>query len=176
MNETNWMRWCLVGLLAVGCAGMTTGCGGGDDDNDAPPTTVITVTNTVGGVTVTNTVVVTNTPPPVETDDGPFIMPPLVKLTNALAFRLTAPKLVWPQNEASVPALGTFTSVMMKWEAVPGAATYFIEVDKTKYPTDVLYRTVGLKLGQHTWRVWAQSAGKVDGWSSAPFAFTLVAQ
>ena len=58
MSEMKWLKWCLVGWLAAGCAVTMTACGSDDDDDDAG-SSVVVVTNVVGGTTV----VVTNVAP-----------------------------------------------------------------------------------------------------------------
>lgn len=162
MKTNNWVEWCLVGLLAVGGSWMATGCGGGDDDEDAAATTVIAVTNTVGGVTQTNTVVVPNPPVVTPTD-------------NPIAFRLLAPKLKSPADGENIEKEMGTGKVTMRWEAVAGAATYIVEVNGTKFTTDGQSLTrIFNALAPNTWRVWGQTASKVDGWKSATRTFVIV--
>ena len=73
MKMAKWWQWVCIGLLAVACSVMATGCSGDDDDGDAGGTTV--VTNIVNGTTV----VVTNTPADAEEDgsaEGESTTPP----------------------------------------------------------------------------------------------------
>jgi hypothetical protein len=169
------MKWLCNGLLAMGLAVTLSACGGGGDDDDSAGggtihTNVVVVPGP-GGTTMTNLVVVTNPPP----------NPPIVVPTNSPpadpdpVLRLMAPQLASPANgetfTTSVPSV--LTSVKMEWTAVPGAATYVVEVDGTKYVTDGTSRTMGFAVGTHTWSVLARDGDDMEGWPSDTSSFTV---
>ena len=179
MNAKNWLKWCLAGLLAIGCSWMTIGCDDDEDEDSAPEPTVEASEASSAAVPEPeetdspNADVVANEPadPPIVEPEAPAEdsdAPPLV-------LRLLAPKLVAPADgvlyETELPAV--LKIVKLEWSAVSGAATYVVEVDGEKHITDGTSKTAGYPVGTHTWRVWGRTASNADGWPSATRTFTF---
>lgn len=176
MNVKNCIKWGWIGLLAAGCA-LATGCGGDDGDGGSGGGGTV-VTNGVlvpgsGGTVVTNFVVTTNASsggssiPPLIVPDDDSTRPPLVVL-------LAAPKLIAPANNRGYPTSSGLLSINFQWTAVPGAKTYVLELNDTKYVTDGTGMTRPCSTGNYTWRVWAQDAHRRDGIPSVTDVFAVV--
>ena len=176
MNAKNWLKWCLAGLLAIGCSCLTLGCSDDDDEDSAPDATAEANSAAVpdpGESDSPNADVAADQPadePIVEPADPAedADAPPLV-------LRLLAPQLVAPADgklyETDQAAVLMF--VKLEWTAVSGAAIYVYEVDGVKHFTDGTSKTAGYSEGTHTWRVWGRTASNVDGWPSATRTFTI---
>lgn len=152
------LKWLCVGCLALGCAAGLTACG--DDEDEAAVggtttggtnpgnTTVIVVTN--------ETTVVTNAPAPQA---------------------LVAPQLVTPADGMDndvfyiPPAVGL--DIDFEWTAVPGAASYVLEINGEQRTITGTTATVVLSYGNYTWRVWAKDANGASGPASATFSFNV---
>lgn len=95
---------------------------------------------------------------------------------------LAAPKLVEPANRGSVPAV----QADFKWQAVPGARSYVVEIcrdapcaELVRRTTDIgtaNWRAENLPPGRLFWRATAVSASGLDGYPSAgsPFVASTV--
>ena len=176
MNAKNWLKWCLAGLLAIGCSWVTIGCNDDEDEDSAPDPTAEANSPAVPdpeGTNSPNADVAANQPadPPIVIPDDPAEDPD----DPPLVLRLLAPKLLAPADgkvyETDQPIVLMF--VKLEWTAVSGAAIYAYEVDGVKHFTDGTSKTAGYSVGTHTWRVWGRTAGNVDGWPSATRTFTI---
>ncbi len=179
MNAKNWLKWCLAGLLAIGCSWMTIGCDDDGDEDSSPEPIVEASTAAVPdpeGTDSTTANVVANepvNPPIVEPDD-----PSEDSDAPLLVLRLLAPKLVAPADGVVYETRQAVVLMFVKleWSAVSGAATYVYEVDGVKHITDGTSKTTGYPAGTHTWRVWGRTASNADGWPSATRTFTIKVQ
>ncbi len=144
-----WLKWLCIGLLATGCAVALTACDDDDDDNGGGTTTIV-VTNVVDGTTT----VVTNAPAPQA---------------------LVAPQLVTPEDDRSYNAFGgEEIEVDFEWTAVPGAASYVLEVNGTQQAVADTTHTLSLDADTYQWRVWGKDANGASGPPSQPFTVTIV--
>ena len=176
MKAKNWLKWCLAGLLAIGCSWMTLGCDDDDEEDAALDPTVEASSAAVPDLEETdspNDDVAADQPadePIVELDDPveDADAPPLV-------WRLLAPTLVAPANGKlyEIEPNVVLMFVKLEWTAVSGAALYVYEVDGVKHFTDATSKLAGFSEGTHTWRVWGRMANNVDGWPSATRTFTI---
>ena len=149
MSAMKWLVRCLVVLLAMCCAVSLTACGSDDDDDDAGGGVVV-VTNVVGGTTVV--------------------------VTNAAPAALVAPQLITPADDTVYSTLllvDTGYNVNFEWTAVPGAASYVIEVDGVQAAVAGTTTTQELDYGDYEWRVWAKDADGSSGPASGKFSFTI---
>lgn len=150
MKESKWWMCFCTGLLALACAVSLTACSDGDDDDDAGG--VVVVTNVVNGTTV----VVTNAPAPQA---------------------LVAPQLVSPADGTEYSAiliLDPGYNVSFEWTAVPGAASYVLELDGKQNAVAGTTTTLPVKgFGNHKWRVWAKDANGASGPASGKDSFTI---
>lgn len=149
MSEMKWLKWCLVGLLAAGCAMTMTACGSDDDDDDAAGGGVVVVTNVVGGTTVV--------------------------VTNVAPAALVAPQLVTPADDTVYGTLllvGTGYPVNFEWTAVPGATSYILELDGAQTAVAGTTTSMELDYGDYEWRVWARDASGA-GPASGKFSFKI---
>lgn len=152
MKMIQWLKWMMIGLLAVGVAFATIGCDDDDDHDSGGGTTVVVVTNVVDGTTVVVTNIV-EAPP-----------------------ELVAPQLISPEDgfEANVLLLaGTGPDVEFQWSAVPGAAAYVFELDGDQTVVTGTTRTEELGFGDYEWRVWARDASGANGPASGKFEFGI---
>ena len=152
MKESRWWMCFCTGLLALACAVSLTACSDDDDDDDAGG--VVVVTNVVNGTTV----VVTNAAPPAPQ-------------------ALVAPQQVSPADGteySTIVILDPGYNVSFEWTAVPGAASYVLELDGTQHA--VAGTTVTLPVsdfGNHKWRVWAKDANGASGPASSKDSFSI---
>ncbi len=153
MKESRWWMCFCTGLLALACAVSMTACSDGDDDDD-DAAGVVVVTNVVNGTTV----VVTNAAPPAPQ-------------------ALVAPQQVSPADGteySTIVILDPGYNVSFEWTAVPGAASYVLELDGTQHA--VAGTTVTLPVsdfGNHKWRVWAKDANGASGPASSKDSFSI---
>ena len=150
MSATEKGKWLCIGLLAVACAVSLTACGDDDNDDDAAAagTTVVVVTNA--------TTVVTNV---VEEETV-----------------LVAPQLVTPADGTIYSVLlvvDTGYKVNFEWTAVPGAASYVIELNGVQTPVAGTQITLEKGYGEYKWRVWAKDADGASGPAIGKFSFTV---
>ena len=149
MKETRWWMCFCTGLLALACAVSMTACSDGDDDDDSGG--VVVVTNVVNGTTVV--------------------------VTNAAPQALVAPQQVSPADGTEYSAIVILDpgfNVNFEWTAVPGAASYVIELDGTQHA--VAGTTVTLPVpnfGNHKWRVWAKDDDGASGPASSKDSFSI---
>ena len=156
MNAT---RGLCVGLLALACCGWT-GCGDGGSDGDAEEPTGETA----------DEIAAEEAPAP-ETEPLPADEAPIA---------LTAPTLIYP-------AAGRIffmddeddeIKIRLDWTAVPGAASYALEVRDPSYNGHVVTNVHSgqnryFYLGFWKWRVWAVDAAGTAGPHSAQFYFDV---
>ena len=152
MNAT---RGLCVGLLALACGGWT-GCDDGGSDGDAE--------ETAEEIAAEDTAVSEEETLPA--DEAPIA--------------LVAPTLIYP-------AAGRIffmddeddeIKIRLDWTAVPGAASYTIEVRDPSYNAHVVTNVHSgqnwyFYLGFWKWRVWAVDAGGTAGPHSAQFYFEV---
>ena len=149
MKETRWWTCFCTGLLALACAVSLTACSDDDDDDDA------------GGVVVGAHV--GNGTAVVVADAGPQ--------------GLVGPQQVSPADGTEYSAIVILDpgfNVDFEWTAVPGAASYVIELDGTQHA--VAGTTVTLPVpnfGDHKWRVWAKDANGASGPASSKDSFSI---
>ena len=148
MNAT---RGLCVGLLALACGGWT-GCDDGGSDGDAE--------ETAEEIAAEDTAVSEEETLPA--DEAPIA--------------LVAPTLIYP-------AAGRIffmddeddeIKIRLDWTAVPGAASYVLELDGTQHA--VAGTTVTLPVsdfGNHKWRVWAKDANGASGPASSKDSFSI---
>ena len=150
MKESRWWMCFCTGLLALACAVSMTACSDGDDDDDDSGGVVV-VTNVVNGTTVV--------------------------VTNAAPQALVAPQQVSPADGTEYSAIVILDpgfNVNFEWTAVPGAASYVIELDGTQHA--VAGTTVTLPVpnfGNHKWRVWAKDDDGASGPASSKDSFSI---
>lgn len=151
MKETRWWMCFCTGLLALACAVSMTACGDGSDDDGNDAVGVVVVTNVVNGTTVV--------------------------VTNAAPQALVAPQLVSPADGTEYSAIFIFEpgfNVDFEWTAVPGAASYVLELDGTQNAVAGTTATLPVpNFGDHKWRVWAKDENGASGPASAKDAFTI---
>ena len=147
MRTMKWWSWLGIGLVAVCVAFATVGCGD-DDNDDGEGTTTVVVTN--------QTTVVTNAPAPLA---------------------LVAPQLVTPANgmDNDVFYIGGVAGLdfQFEWTAVPGAASYVLEINGVQRTVAGTTTTVTLPYGDYNWRVWAKDANGASGPPSVMFSFNV---
>ena len=149
MKETRWWTCFCTGLLALACAVSMTACSDGDDDDDDSGGVVV-VTNVVNGTTVV--------------------------VTNAAPQALVAPQLVSPADGTEYSAIVILDpgfNVNFEWTAVPGAASYVIELNGVQTPVAGTQITLEKGYGEYKWRVWAKDADGASGPASGKFSFTI---
>ena len=150
MKESKWWMCFCTGLLALACAVSMTACSDGDDDDDDSGGVVV-VTNVVNGTTVV--------------------------VTNAAPQALVAPQQVSPADGTEYSAIVILDpgfNVNFEWTAVPGAASYVIELDGTQHA--VAGTTITLPVpnfGNHKWRVWAKDDDGASGPASSKDSFSI---
>ena len=150
MKESRWWMCFCTGLLALACAVSLTACSDGDDDDDDSGGVVV-VTNVVNGTTVV--------------------------VTNAAPQALVAPQQVSPADGTEYSAIVILDpgyNVNFEWTAVPGAASYVIELDGTQHAVDGTTVTLPVpNFGNHKWRVWAKDANGASGPASSKDSFSI---
>ena len=150
MKESRWWMCFCTGLLALACAVSMTACSDGDDDDD-DAAGVVVVTNVVNGTTVV--------------------------VTNAAPQALVAPQQVSPADGTEYSAIVILDpgyNVNFEWTAVPGAASYVIELDGTQHAVDGTTVTLPVpNFGNHKWRVWAKDANGASGPASSKDSFSI---
>ena len=150
MKESRWWMCFCTGLLALACAVSMTACSDGDDDDD-DAAGVVVVTNVVNGTTVV--------------------------VTNAAPQALVAPQLVSPADGTEYSAIVILEpgfNVDFEWTAVPGAASYVLELDGTQHAVAGTTATLPVPdFGAHKWRVWAKDGNGASGPASAKDGFTI---
>lgn len=143
MRTMKWLAWFGIGLVAMCVAFATVGCG--DDDNDDGTTVVVTNQTTV--------------------------------VTNAAPQALVAPQLVTPADgmDNDVFYVGGVAGLdfQFEWTAVPGAASYVLEINGVQRSVTGTTTTVTLPYGDYNWRVWAKDANGASGPPSAMFSFNV---
>ena len=149
MKESRWWMCFCTGLLALACAVSMTACSDGDDDDDSGG--VVVVTNVVNGTTVV--------------------------VTNAAPQALVAPQLISPADGTEYSAIVILDpgyNVSFEWTAVPGAASYVLELDGNQNAVAGTTATLPVKgFGSHKWRVWAKDGDGASGPASAKDSFTI---
>ncbi len=143
MRDANGLKWFCTGMLVVACAVFMAACSDGDDDDESGDGTTV--------------VVVTNAP-----DDD--------------AVALVAPQLVSPADGTSYSTIIVIEpgyNVDFEWTAVPGAASYVLEVDGVQHAAAGTTLTLPMDLGDHEWRVWAKDADGASGPASGKDSFSI---
>lgn len=89
---------------------------------------------------------------------------------------LVAPQLVTPADDmvyTTLLAVGTLYPINYEWTAVPGAASYVLEVDGVQSAVAGTAVTKEYTYGDYEWRVWAKDANGASGPASAKSSFEI---
>lgn len=96
-------------------------------------------------------------------------------VTNAAPQALVAPQLVTPEDDKSDNAYGgEAIGVDFEWTAVPGAASYVLEVNGTQHAVADTTQTLSLNDGTYQWRVWGKDSNGASGPPSQEFTLIIV--
>ena len=165
------MKWFCMGLLVLGCAVGLTACSDdddGDDDGDAAG-------NESTGETIGDEEDVADDAPatPVVEDGADEDVAETAAEEDVVMVVLVAPQLVSPpdgENYFTVPAT---MPVVFEWRAVPGAASYILEVNGNRRTVGGTSVTVNLGVGVYRWRVSARDSTGAAGPASGLFVLRI---
>jgi hypothetical protein len=89
---------------------------------------------------------------------------------------LVAPQQVTPADDrvfSTLLLVNTKYKVNFEWTAVPGAASYVLEVGGVQTAVSGTTATQEFGYGTYEWRVWAKTAAGTSGPASGKFSFTV---